>query len=72
MFIDRQTLRPTTTYCAPSWSEMITNIQNRLVHHRISTKLRCALPKCMSVKNYTLNVDLHVRCQPQKYHIKPD
>ncbi len=37
-------LRPTTACCAPSWSELRKNMQSRLVHHLISTKLRCALP----------------------------
>ena len=26
-----------------------TNLQNRLVHHLIGSRLRCALPKCMSI-----------------------
>ena len=43
-------------------------MQNRLVHHLIGTKLCCALPKCISVQNYIVNLDLHVRCQPQKYY----
>ena len=47
-----QTARLIASYCAPSRSELITNMQNRLVHHLISTKLRCALPKCTSVQNY--------------------
>ena len=47
---------------------MITNMQNLLEHHLISTKLRCALPKCPLVQNYIVNRDLHVRCQPQKYY----
>ncbi len=34
--------RLTTVYFAPSQTELITNMQNRLVHHLISTKLRCA------------------------------
>ncbi len=41
-------------------------MQNCFVHHLISTKLHCALPKCMSVQNYIVNLDLHVRCRPQK------
>ena len=51
-------------HCTPSKK----NTQNRLVHHLIGTKLRCALPECMLVQNYILNLDLHVRCQPQKYY----
>ncbi len=47
--IDRQTLRQTTAYCAPSRSELITNIENLLVQNPISTKLHCALPNCTSV-----------------------
>ncbi len=39
------TARLTTSYCAPSWLELIMNVQNDLVHHLISTKLRCAPPK---------------------------
>ena len=42
-------------------------LKNHLVHHLISTKLHFALPKCMSVQNYIVNLDLHVHCQPQKY-----
>ncbi len=42
---------------------LITDMQNRLVHHLIITKLLCALPKCMSVQNYIVNLDFHVRCQ---------
>ncbi len=45
----------------------IMNMQNRLVHHLIGTKLCCALLKCMSVQNYIVNLDMHVRCQPPKY-----
>ena len=44
-------------------------MQNRLVHHLIGTELRCALPKCMSVQNYIVNLDLHVHCHLQKYYI---
>ena len=62
------TARLTASYCAPSQSEPIMNMQNHLVHHLISTKLRCALPKYTSVQNYFLNLDLHVRCQPPKYY----
>ena len=47
---------------------LITNMQNRLLHHLIRTKLHCTLPKCTSVKNYIVNLDLHVRCQPRKYY----
>ncbi len=32
-------------YCKPS-KNLITNMQNCLVHHVISTKLCCALPQC--------------------------
>ena len=39
----------------------------RFVHRLFSTKLRCALPKCTSVQNYIVNLDLHIRCQPLKY-----
>ena len=46
----------------------ITNMQNCLVHHPVSTKLHCAPLKCMSVQNYIVNLDLHVRCQRQKYY----
>ena len=60
------TARLTTSYCAPSRSEQIPNMQNRLEHHLVSAKLRCTLPKCMLVQNYTVNLDLHVPCQPQK------
>ena len=35
-------LRLTAAYCAPSRSELIKNMQNHLVHHLISIKLRCA------------------------------
>ncbi len=66
---DRQTLRVTIAHCAPSWSELITNMQNLLEHHLISTKLHCALPKCTLVQNYIVNRDLHVRCQPQIYYM---
>ncbi len=38
----RQTARLTTLYYAPSWSELITKMQNRLVQHLVSTKLHCA------------------------------
>ena len=34
---------------------LITNMQNRLVHHLIGTKLRCALSKCTSVQNCIVN-----------------
>ena len=51
-------LRLTTLHCIPS-KKLITNMQNRLVHHLIGTKLRCALPKCMTVQNYIVNLDLH-------------
>ena len=64
----RHTARLTTSYCAPSLSDLIMFMQNHLVHHLVSTKLHCAPPKCMSVENYIVNLDLHVRCQPQKYY----
>ena len=63
-----QTARLTTLYCAPSHEWSIANMQNCLVHHLISTKLRCALPKSISVQNYIVNLDLHACCQPQKYY----
>ena len=44
------------------------NMENRLVHHLIGTKLGCALAKCMSVQIYIVNLGLHVLCQPQKYY----
>ena len=47
---------------------LITNMQNHLVHHLISTKLSCTLPKCTLVQNYIVNLRLHVRCQPPKYY----
>ena len=59
------TARQTTSYCVPSRSELITNMLNCLVHHLISTKLRCTLLKCTSVQNYIVYLDLHVRCKPQ-------
>ncbi len=43
-------------------------MQNCLVHRLISTKPCCTLPKYMSVQKYIVNLDLHVRCQPQKYY----
>ena len=67
-FSCESTARLTTLYCAPSWSElittMITNMQNHLLHHLISTKQCCALPKSTSVQNCIVNLDLHVCCQP--------
>ena len=45
------------------------NMQNRLVHHLISTRLHCALAKCTLVQNYIENLDLHVRCQAENYYI---
>ncbi len=45
------------------------NMQNRLVHHLIGTKLSCALPKCMLAQSYIVNLELHVRYQPQKYYM---
>ena len=61
------------TYLLPTYllttTELITNMQDRLVHHLIGTKLRCALQKCTSVQNYVVILDMHVRCQPQKYYI---
>ncbi len=54
-----------TAYCAPWQSELITKMQNHLVHHLISTMPHCALPKWMSLQNYIVNLDLHVCCQPQ-------
>ncbi len=50
---DRRTARLKTLYCAPSWLELITNMQNE---H----------PKCTSVQNHIANLDLHVPFQPQK------
>ena len=44
-------------------------MQNRLVHHLIGRKLCCALPKCTSVQNYIVNLDLHVHCQSPKYYM---
>ncbi len=41
----RQTARLTTSYYAPSLSEPITDMQNCLVHHLVSTKLRCTQPR---------------------------
>ena len=52
------TARLTTSYCAPSLqSELITNMQNHLEHHLVSTKLCCALPKCTSYRTT-------VHCEP--------
>ena len=42
----------------------MTFMQNRFVHHLISTKLHCAPPKCTSVQNYIVNLDLHIHSQP--------
>ena len=47
--------RLTTSCCAPSWFELIMNMQNRLVHHLVRTKLHCTPPKCMSVQNYMVH-----------------
>ncbi len=52
----------TTLHCAPSWSELVMNMQN----HLVSTKLHCAPPKCMSVQNYIVNIDLHVLCETMR------
>ncbi len=51
--------RLTTLYCAPSRSELITNMQNCQVRHLISTKVRCALTKCEKVY-----VDTELHCEP--------
>ena len=58
---DWWTSRLTTSHCAPSRCWLITYMQNRLVHHLISTKLHCASPKCMSVWNYHWMVIPRVR-----------
>ena len=60
-----KTLRLTTAYCAPSRSELITNLHNRLVHHLISTKLCCT--KVYVGDRITLWT-LHVCCQLQKHY----
>ena len=39
-----------------------------VVNHLISTKLHCAPPKCASVQNHIVNLDLHVCRQPPKYY----
>ncbi len=45
------------------------NMQNCLVHHLISTKLCCALPKWTLVQNYIVNLDLYVHCPPLNDYI---
>ncbi len=68
--IDRQTERRTarvtvtTSYCAPSWTEQITNMQNRLMHRIVSTKLHSTLRKCTiwkTVRNY-MSVPMCTTC----------
>ena len=56
----------TNAYDEHNTYKLITNMQNHLENHLISAKLRCAPPKYTSVQNYIVNLDLHVRCQPQK------
>ena len=35
-------VRLTTLHCTPSCDKFVTNMQNRLVHHLIGTKIHCA------------------------------
>ena len=53
---NRQTSRPTSSYCAPPRWKLITCMQNHCVRHLVSSKLHCALPKCTSVQNYILTL----------------
>ena len=62
-----QTATPTTSYCAPSRFQLIMKKQNRLVHHLISTNLHCAPPKCNSIQNYTVNLDLQTATLTTSY-----
>ncbi len=61
----------TTLHCAPSRGWSTRNVKNRHVHHLISTKLHCVPPKCLSVQNCIVNLDLYasashecVSCEP--------
>ncbi len=58
-------------HCIVHHQKLITNMQNHRVHHPIGTKLHFTLPKCTLVRNYIMNLDLHVRCQTQKYYTMP-
>ena len=53
-----RTSRLTTSHCAPSRWQLITNTTNRHVHHLISTKLHCAPSKCTLAQNYIVKVCL--------------
>ncbi len=60
----------TTSYYAPSGGWSTRNMTNRPVHHLISTKLHCAPPKCTSVQNYIVNLDLNVINMCTVHHVE--
>ncbi len=53
-----QPSRLTISHYAPSRCQLITNMTHHHVHHIISAKLHCVPPKCMSIQNFIVNLDL--------------